>query len=157
MNTGKANPSRTGDLIWSKTPKANAELFALTYGCLVAQILRDFEHTDAVNAQLEQLGYNIGVRLIDEYLAKVGQVTNQLGCGNLKEVVESVAKIGKSYGRATRGDCQYGKREPRRTLLSCDVRCCAPPRVLTHASPPSSRLALHSPPPPFQVSRCSSA
>ena len=35
-----------------ETRKVNADLFVLTYGSLVTQLLRDIEDVDAVNAQL---------------------------------------------------------------------------------------------------------
>ena len=37
------------------------------------QLIRDHEDISAVNSELEKMGYNIGQRLIDEYLAKVGE------------------------------------------------------------------------------------
>ena len=43
-------------------PTVNAELFSLTYGSMVAQIIRDYEEVDKINIQLEKMGYNIGVR-----------------------------------------------------------------------------------------------
>jgi UTP-glucose-1-phosphate uridylyltransferase len=52
-----------GDGIWGKMPKVNAELFTLTYGSLVMQLIRDFEDIALVNEQLEKMGYNIGERL----------------------------------------------------------------------------------------------
>ncbi|KAF6260821.1 NO signaling/Golgi transport ligand-binding domain-containing protein [Scenedesmus sp. NREL 46B-D3] len=51
----------------------NAEIFTLTYGSLVRQLIADFEDLDEVNKQLEKMGYNIGVRLVDEFLAKSKQ------------------------------------------------------------------------------------
>jgi hypothetical protein len=53
-------------------PKVNSEIFTLTYGALVMQLIRDFEDVNEVNIQLEKIGYNIGIRLIDELLAKAG-------------------------------------------------------------------------------------
>ena len=63
---GKVPLSRTGDIVWSRTSKTNSELFTLTYGVLVAQLLRDFEGVEEVNRELRRMGRNIGVRLIDE-------------------------------------------------------------------------------------------
>ena len=42
-----------------------------------------------VNEQLEKMGYNIGVRIIDEFLAK----TNINNCSNFKETSEMIAKV----------------------------------------------------------------
>ena len=54
------------------TKKISGELFALTYGALVAQILKDYENVDDVNKQLEKMGYNIGVRLVEDFLSRTG-------------------------------------------------------------------------------------
>ncbi|KAL1131476.1 hypothetical protein AAG570_011093 [Ranatra chinensis] len=62
--------ARPGTRLDSK--KVNSELFTLTYGALVSQLMRDYENVDDVNKQLERMGYNIGVRLIEDYLAKTG-------------------------------------------------------------------------------------
>ena len=37
----------------------NADLFTLTYGALVMDLIRDREHVDEVNRQLEKIGYNM--------------------------------------------------------------------------------------------------
>jgi UTP-glucose-1-phosphate uridylyltransferase len=54
------NPQRLGEAVWSKMPKINAEVFTLTYGSLVMQLLKDFEDVNSVNEQLEKMGHNIG-------------------------------------------------------------------------------------------------
>ena len=38
------------------TKKVSGELFSLTYGALVAQILKDYENVDDVNKQLDKMG-----------------------------------------------------------------------------------------------------
>lgn len=68
----------------------NAEIFTLTYGSLVRQLLADLEEVDAVNKQLDTMGYNIGTRLIDEFLAK--SKTNK--CLGFRDAVEKMAKVG---------------------------------------------------------------
>eukprot|EP00928_Gymnodinium_smaydae_P047161 TRINITY_DN31461_c0_g1_i1.p1 TRINITY_DN31461_c0_g1~~TRINITY_DN31461_c0_g1_i1.p1 ORF type:complete len:190 (+),score=48.96 TRINITY_DN31461_c0_g1_i1:66-635(+) len=81
--------SKLGDQIFAKMDKVNADVLALTYGALVSQLLRDIEDVDAVNVQLEKMGYNIGLRLVDEFLAKSG-----LGaCADFRETAEVVAKV----------------------------------------------------------------
>jgi len=68
----------------------NAELFTLTYGAIVRQLLVDHEEdTVAVNAQLEKMGYNMGTRLIDEFLAK----TNTGKCKDFKDTAEVIGKV----------------------------------------------------------------
>lgn len=81
---------RHGEVAFSKVEKASSELFSLTYGAIVTQLLKDYEEVDATNAQLEKMGYNIGIRLIDEFLAKTG-VSN---CSNFTETAEVIAKVG---------------------------------------------------------------
>ncbi|KAF8212013.1 NO signaling/Golgi transport ligand-binding domain-containing protein [Mycena galopus ATCC 62051] len=62
-----------GEDLWKSRPeKVNAELFALTYGALVVQLIQDYEDYSEVNKQLEKMGYNIGTRLIEDFLAKSG-------------------------------------------------------------------------------------
>jgi hypothetical protein len=67
----------------------NAELFALTYGALVVQLIQDYEDYGEVNKQLEKMGYNIGTRLIEDFLARSG--TGR--CADFKEVGEVIAKV----------------------------------------------------------------
>lgn len=66
----------------------NAEIFSLTYGSIVRQLIADFEDLDEVNKQLEKMGYNIGIRLVDEFLAK----TKQGRCNTFREAAEAVAR-----------------------------------------------------------------
>jgi len=81
---------KLGEMAFAKMEKVNSDIFAITYGSLVTQLLRDIEDVDAVNARLEKMGYNIGLRLVDEFLAKSG-VT---GCQDFRETAEVVAKVG---------------------------------------------------------------
>ena len=50
------NPNSVGPAAWKGMEKMNSELFTLTYGALVAQLLRDHEDVDAVNVQLDKMG-----------------------------------------------------------------------------------------------------
>lgn len=87
------SPAYMANQLWNKTPKANAELFSLTYGALVAELLRDLESGQKVNEQLDQMGYSMvssvslvvtnilslsydsfqGIRCIEEFLSSVEQ------------------------------------------------------------------------------------
>jgi dissimilatory sulfite reductase (desulfoviridin) alpha/beta subunit len=69
--------------------KQNGEFFALTYGAMVMQLIKDYEDIDDVNKQLEKMGYNIGVRLIDEFLAKSGTTA----CQSHREMADVIAKV----------------------------------------------------------------
>jgi trafficking protein particle complex subunit 3 len=81
----------TGNALWNRVPKANAELFALTYGALVTEVLRDYgDDIGAVNEQLEKMGHSMGVRCVDEYLAKLS--TAAPPCSNFMDTAEVLAK-----------------------------------------------------------------
>ena len=68
----------------------NAELFIVTYGSLVMQLLDDSgDNVEDVNQQLDTIGYRIGVRLVDEFLAK-----SQVQCKSFQETANAVAKVG---------------------------------------------------------------
>ena len=77
-------------------PKANTELFALTYGSLITELLKDYDHNiDEINNQLDRIGYSIGVRCIDELLAKCEVNGIDIGpCNSLESTAEVIAKIG---------------------------------------------------------------
>ncbi|KAJ3381529.1 transport protein particle 22 kDa subunit [Lobulomyces angularis] len=76
--------------LWKKAEKVNAELFTLTYGSIVSQLLHDLENYELVNKQLDKMGYNIGCRLIEDFLAKSG-----IGkCQDFKETAEIITKTG---------------------------------------------------------------
>lgn len=70
--------------------KVSAELVTLTYGTIVAQLCKDYEFDYAeVNRQLDKMGYNIGLRLIEDFLAKTSAPT----CSNFREVAEMISKV----------------------------------------------------------------
>ena len=75
----------------TRIDKVNAELVTLTYGTIVAQLCKDFDSDYVeVNKQLERMGYNIGLRLIEDYLAK----SNTGSCTNFRETAEMISKVG---------------------------------------------------------------
>jgi len=73
--------------------KVNNELFTLTYGSLVAQMLKDFENCEEVNKQLDRMGYSIGQRLIEDFLAR----TNAGRCFDLRDTAEKIQMAFKMY------------------------------------------------------------
>ncbi len=81
---------RAGDIAFARMEKVNAELLALTYGAVVSELLRSVKETHQVEHELEKMGHNMGVRLIDEYLAK----TTNPACQSFKDVMESLSRIG---------------------------------------------------------------
>ncbi|KAK7693454.1 hypothetical protein QCA50_003022 [Cerrena zonata] len=91
MSTTSKQYKAIGEEIWKgRAEKTSAELFALTYGALVVQLIQDYEDYDEVNKQLEKMGYNIGTRLIEDFLAR----SNIGRCADFRETGEVVAKVG---------------------------------------------------------------
>lgn len=55
----------------------------------MVQLIQDYEDYDEVNKQLEKMGYNIGTRLIEDFLAR-----SSLGrCTDFRETGEIIAKV----------------------------------------------------------------
>ena len=92
----KSNITAVGHSLWSKMPKANTELFALTYGSLITELLKDYDQDiHEINNQLDRIGYSIGVRCIDELLAKCEVNGIDIGpCNTLESTAEVIAKVG---------------------------------------------------------------
>ncbi|EHY54497.1 hypothetical protein HRR83_004381 [Exophiala dermatitidis] len=84
--------ARVGEEVWkTRVEKVNAELVTLTYGTIVAQLCTDYDYDYAqVNQQLDKMGYNIGMRLIEDFLAK----SNIGRCGNFRDTAEMISKVG---------------------------------------------------------------
>lgn len=59
-----------GDASFARSERVSTELLALTYGSFVRQLLLDYEDPNDVNTQLDTIGYNIGIRIVDDFLAK---------------------------------------------------------------------------------------
>lgn len=93
-------------LTWSpecrtRIDKVNAELVTLTYGTIVAQLCQDYDSNyQDVNKQLDKMGYNIGMRLIEDFLAKSGVGR----CANFRETADMIAKVSQ--------DSSVGKLQP---------------------------------------------
>ena len=74
----------------TRVDKVNAELVTLTYGTIVAQLCSDYDSNYAeVNKQLDKMGYNIGMRLVEDYFAKTGAPR----CANFRETGEAISKV----------------------------------------------------------------
>ena len=57
---------------------------------MVAQLCSDFDSNyTEVNNQLDKMGYNIGMRLIEDFFAKSGVPR----CANLRETAETISKV----------------------------------------------------------------
>jgi len=57
---------------------------------MVQQLVKDLEDVAMINQQLEKMGHNIGVRLIDEFLVRSGVTTN---CSSFRDTAETIAKV----------------------------------------------------------------
>ena len=76
----------------TRVDKVNAELVTLTYGTMVAQLCSDFDNNyGEVNKQLDRMGYNIGMRLVEDFFAKSGVQR----CATLRDTAETIAKVRK--------------------------------------------------------------
>ena len=94
MSKGNSDKKSIGDSVWAEMKKINSELFTMTYGGIVLQLLKENEYDgDKVNKELEEIGYNIGTRMVEEYLAKV-ESKKPKSANTFKEHVESLTYIG---------------------------------------------------------------
>lgn len=85
--------------------KVNAELVVLTYGTVVAQLCKDFEGDYVeVNKQLDKMGYNIGLRLIEDYLAKSNTMKR---CTNFRETADMIARVRLGQPPVFAATCAY--------------------------------------------------
>ena len=79
--------------MFAEQPKINSELLSLTYGVFVAKLIReaDDHSADQVNKQLEEVGYNMGCRMIDDFFARQ-RSSNQVACRDFKQTMDVIAK-----------------------------------------------------------------
>jgi hypothetical protein len=81
---------RAGDIAFARMEKVNAELVAITYGCLVSQLFKDKDGDPVqVTRELEKMGYNMGIRMVDEFLAKNGS----MNCQTFSDSVDVLVRI----------------------------------------------------------------
>ncbi|KAB1275432.1 Trafficking protein particle complex subunit 3-like protein [Camelus dromedarius] len=67
----------------------NKDLFVLTYGALVAQLCKDYEKDEDVNKYLDTMGYGIGTRLIEDFLAR----SCVRRCHSYSEITDIIAQV----------------------------------------------------------------
>lgn len=80
-----------GEEMWKRTDKVGWELFVLTYGSVVAELVRGHGgNMDAVNRDLDMLGHNMGIRLADDFFAK----TMVLKCWGFQDTVDMICLVG---------------------------------------------------------------
>ncbi|KAM3855827.1 trafficking protein particle complex subunit 3-like protein isoform 1-T1 [Vipera latastei] len=65
------------------------ELFVLTYGALVAQLCKDYEKDEDVNKCLDSMGYSIGIRLVEDFLARSAVKK----CRSYSETADIIAQV----------------------------------------------------------------
>jgi len=60
--------------MFTKNPKAQIELFNIAYGVYVTKLLKEADNNEpeVVNQALQKVGFNMGQRLIDDFLAARG-------------------------------------------------------------------------------------
>ncbi|XP_026313543.1 trafficking protein particle complex subunit 3 [Hyposmocoma kahamanoa] len=73
--------------------KVNSELLTLTYGALVSQMLKEIDSSEDVNKQLERIGYNMGVRLVEDFLAR----TTSGRCLEMRETADKIQQAFRLY------------------------------------------------------------
>lgn len=60
--------SNQGDELWKRAEKINGEFFALTYGALVVQLVKDYEDYAQVNQQLDKMWIHMSLNSSCFYL-----------------------------------------------------------------------------------------
>ncbi|KAI3630200.1 hypothetical protein MIR68_011635 [Amoeboaphelidium protococcarum] len=81
---------KIGEDLWkNKVDKINGEMFTFTYGALVTQLIKDLDDFNEVNKMLDRMGFNIGIRLIEDFLSKA-PITK---CSDFRETVDWITKV----------------------------------------------------------------
>jgi trafficking protein particle complex subunit 3 len=77
-SSSSASAQQQANWLWQRQPKASVELFALTYGALVGELLRDLEKSDLISAELDRMGHSMGLRGMEELLSTQQQQSPDL-------------------------------------------------------------------------------
>lgn len=79
------------------TDKINSELIAMTYGVFISSVCNDMcNNINDINNELYSIGENIGVRIIDEFIAKT-QSTVGYQCDSFRDVIVVLCKLAFKY------------------------------------------------------------
>lgn len=89
LNQNATAMRQTGDQLYAGMEKMNPELFALFYGSFVTQLIQDHRDVEVVDVELYKIGYNMGVRMVEEFFAKSGLES----CATFFETVNVIANI----------------------------------------------------------------
>ena len=79
--------------MFNEQSKINSELLSLTYGVFVAKLVREANDNRPaeVNAKLEEIGYNMGCRMIDDFFARQPPHSQQ-PCKDFRQTMDVLAK-----------------------------------------------------------------
>ena len=79
--------------MFNQQPMINSELLSLTYGVFVSKLIREADDHSAeqVNKQLEEVGFNMGCRMIDDFFARQ-KAANQVACRDFRQTMDVLAK-----------------------------------------------------------------
>ena len=79
----------------------------------MAQLIKDFsENAEDVNKQLDRIGYNIGIRLVEDFLAKTSSTASSVRCLDMKDVADRIQTAFKLYfgsGSSSSGSLSISK------------------------------------------------
>ena len=80
--------------IYEKKAILLTELLSFMYGSLVVRLTKDIQNTNEINKKIEELGFNIGKRYIDEIIDTLGKSVDS---SNPELVVKLVTTLLKQY------------------------------------------------------------
>ncbi|EZG55369.1 putative trafficking particle complex subunit 3 [Gregarina niphandrodes] len=83
------NYAKQAEAILNSQDKGNSDLLILMYGSLVTQVVRDVENVDTANAELERLGHDTGIRLVEDFVSR----SSLSVCQSFKDTCEIIAKV----------------------------------------------------------------
>eukprot|EP00834_Sanchytrium_tribonematis_P002119 NODE_59_length_28102_cov_0.971110.p16 type:complete len:202 gc:universal NODE_59_length_28102_cov_0.971110:11188-10583(-) len=72
-----------------KMEKINSDLFVLTYGAFVVQLLQDHQSFKKVNIELKNIGRQIGNRLVEDFFARA----NIPKCSTFEECMAVICEV----------------------------------------------------------------
>lgn len=107
------NYARQGEMAYGQMEKINSELLTMTYGAIVAQLIKDYKDVEVVNDELEKMGYNIGSRLVEEFLAKSNVVT----CNTFADTAKVIAKVAFKMFLGINADVKWKDEEKQFSLI----------------------------------------
>lgn len=88
--SSKSTYAKLGESALNNMETVNAEIFSMMYGSLVTQLLRDYKDISIVNGELFKIGYNMGIRMIEEFLAR----SNIPACSSFRDTMTALAEAG---------------------------------------------------------------